>query len=43
MINMVNKNEAIAFSINREKATLAGIEFSSRLLKHADKIVGGGQ
>lgn len=43
MINIVNKNNQIAFSINRNSAKQAGIEFSSKLLRLAEQVIGGGR
>lgn len=43
MINLINKNDRIAFSINRTSAREAGIEFSSKLLRLAENVIGGGK
>ncbi len=41
MINLSNKDKKLVFTINRQLSNHVGIEFSSGMLRLAEKIVGG--
>jgi uncharacterized protein DUF4154 len=42
MVNLAGKDDRITFSVNRQTANQVGLDFSSRLLRFAHHIIGGG-